>query len=66
MEAPPQSFNELPLCCYIPDFDQTLKVASREHLEPIPVATVTFVQATFVLVTFVHIIAVAGLILTKL
>ena len=46
--------------------DKTLKVAPREHLEQIPAATVKFVQATFVLVTFVHITTVAGPILTKL
>ena len=33
-------------------FEQT---GSWEHLEHIPTVTVTFVQATFVLVTFVHI-----------
>ena len=43
-----------------PDFDETLKIGSWEHLEQIPTVTVTFVQAifvqaTFVLVTFVHI-----------
>ena len=40
---------------YCTDFDQTLKVGSWEHLEQIPTVTVTFVQATFVLMTFVHI-----------
>ena len=35
--------------CYGHDFDQTLKVGSWEHLEPIPTVTWTFVQATFVL-----------------
>ena len=55
MEAPPQTFAELVLNCYWPDFDQTLKVGPCEHLEQIPTVTVTFVQATFVLVTFVHI-----------
>ena len=43
------------LSCYWPDFDETLQVGSWEHLEQIPTVTVTFVQATFVLVTFVHI-----------
>ena len=43
------------LSCYWPDFDDTLKVASWEHLEQILTVTVTFVQATFVQVTFVHI-----------
>ena len=48
------------LSCYWPDFDETLKVASWEHLEQIPTLTVIFVQAIFVqatlfLVTFVHI-----------
>ena len=39
----------------VTDFDETLQVGSWEHLEQIPTVTVTFVQATFVLVTFVHI-----------
>ena len=43
------------LSCYRPDFNETLKVASWEHLEQILTVTVTFVQATFVQVTFVHI-----------
>ena len=43
------------LNCYRPDFDKTLNSSSREHLEHIPTITVTFVQATFVLATFVHI-----------
>ena len=37
------------------DFDETLMVGSWEHLEQIPTVTVAFVQATFVLQTFVHI-----------
>ena len=51
-----------------PDFDETLKIASWEHLEQIPTGTLTFVQATFVLVTFVlirNISAVTDPILTK-
>ena len=43
------------LSCDWPDFDETLKVGSCEHLEPIPTVRVTFVHATFVLPTFVHI-----------
>ena len=35
------------LSCYWPDFDETLKVGSWEHLEQIPTIMVTFVQATF-------------------
>ena len=57
------------LSCYWHDFDETLKVGSWEHLEQIPTVTVTFVQATFVLVTFVHIrniSAVTDTIWTKL
>ena len=38
-----------------PEFDETLKIGSWEHLEQIPTVMVTFVQATFVLTTFVHI-----------
>ena len=62
------------LSCYWPDFDETLQVGSWEHLEKLPTVTVTFVQAilvqaTFVLVTFVHIrniSAVTDTIWTKL
>ena len=42
------------LSCYWPDFDETLNIVSWEHLEQIPTVTVTFGQATFVLVTFVQ------------
>ena len=57
------------LNCYFPDFDETLQEGSWEHLKQIPTVTVTFVQATFVLVTFVHIrniSAVTDTIWTKL
>ena len=43
------------LRCYLPDFDETLKVISCEHLEEIPTVTVTFVHATLVLAIFVYI-----------
>ena len=43
------------LSCYGPDFDKTLKEGSWEHLKQNLTFTVTFVQATFVLETFVHI-----------
>ena len=43
------------LSCYLPDFDETLNVASLEHLVQIPTINLTFVKATFVLGTFVHI-----------
>ena len=43
------------LSCYWPDVDETLKVGSCEHLEQIPTVRVTFVHATFVLATYVHI-----------
>ena len=52
-----------------PDFDETLKKGSWEHLEQIPTVTLTFAKATFVLVTFVHIrniSAVTDMIWTKL
>merc|ERR1711942_446121 len=42
------------LSCYLLDFGETLKVASCEHQEQIPTVMVTFVQAIFVLATFVH------------
>ena len=43
------------LSCYLLDFEETLSVGSWEYLEQIPIITVAFVQATFVLATFVHI-----------
>ena len=43
------------LSCYWPNYDDTLMVGSWEHLEQTLTITVTFVQATFVLVTFVNI-----------
>ena len=49
------------LSCYWPDFDETLKRGSWEHLEQIPTVMVTFVQATFVLTTIVHIKNISGL-----
>ena len=52
---PPQTQCQQYLSCYWPDIDQTLKVDSWEPLEQIPTVTVKFVQATFVLATFVHI-----------
>ena len=42
------------LSCYWPDFDQTLKEGSWDHLRQIPTVKVTFVQATYVMATFVH------------
>ena len=42
------------LSCYWPDFDQTLKVGSWDHLSQMPTVTVTFVQVTFFLETFVQ------------
>ena len=39
-------FNQQYLNCYRPNFDDTLKVSSWEHLEQIPTVTGTFVQAT--------------------
>ena len=68
MEAPPQTFAELVLNCYWPDFDQTLKVGPCVHLEQIPTVTVIFVQAIFVqaFVHFGNISAVTDTIWTKL
>ena len=43
------------LSCYWPNFDETLKVGSCEHLEHMPTVRVTFVHVRFVLATFVHI-----------
>ena len=48
------------LSCYWPDFDETLKVGCWEHLEQIPTVWMTFVHATFVLATFVHIRNISG------
>ena len=52
------------LSCYWPDFYETLKVASWEHLEKILTVMVIFVQATFAQVTFVH-IGISQLLLTR-
>ena len=57
------------LNCYSPHFDQTLNLGSWEQLEQISTVMGIFVQATFVLATFVHIrniSAVTDSILTKL
>ena len=43
------------LSCYLPDVDETLNVASSEHLEQIQTIKLTLVQAIFNLGTFVHI-----------
>ena len=45
---------------YWPDFDDNLNVGSWEHIEQISTVTMTFVQATFVLVTFVHIRSISA------
>ena len=53
---------------YWPDMDQTSNKGSWEHIQQIRAVTTTFVQATFVLGTFVHISnisAVTGPIWTK-
>ena len=39
----------------LPNFDQTSNIGSWHHLEQIPTVTGIFVQATFVMATFVHI-----------
>ena len=57
------------LNCYLPNFDETLKVGSWEDLKQIPTVRLTFVQAIFVLATFVqvkNISAVTDPIFTKL
>ena len=43
------------LSCYWPDLDQTLNKGSWEHIQQITTVTMTFVQATCVLRTFVQI-----------
>ena len=43
------------LSCYWPNFDETFKVGSWDHLEQISTFAVTFVQETFFPATFVHI-----------
>ena len=43
------------LSCHWPNFDQTLKVGSSDHLEQISTVSMIFVKSTFVLTTFVHI-----------
>ena len=50
-----QTLRQQYLSCYWPDLDQTLNKGSWEHIQQITTVTTTFVQATFVLGTFVHI-----------
>ena len=50
-----QTFRQQYLSSYWPDSDQTLNKGSWEHIQQITTLTTTFVQATFVLGTFVHI-----------
>ena len=45
----------LKLSCHWPDFGGTLKEDSWEHIEQIPTVAVIFIQATYVLATFVDI-----------
>ena len=52
------------ISCLWPDFDETLKEVSWEHLEEIPTVTEKFVQTTFVHIR--NISAVSDPILTKL
>ena len=57
------------LSCYWPSFDQNLKIGLLDHSYQMPTITVIFVQATYVLITFVHISitsAVIGPILTNI
>ena len=53
-----QTLRQQYLSCYWPDSDQTLNKGSWEHIQQITTVTTTFVQATSVLGTFVHIINV--------
>ena len=50
-----QTLRQQYLSCDWPDLDQTLNKESWEHIQQISTVTTTFVQATFVLGTFVHI-----------
>ena len=52
------------LSCYWSDFDQTLKVSSRDHFWQTPAVMVTFVQETFVLATL-SISGISQLLLTR-
>ena len=57
------------LSSYWSDFHQTLKVGSWDHIYEMPTFMVTFVQATYALVTFVYIRNISDVtcsILTKL
>ena len=56
---PTQTQCQQHLSCYCPDFDETLNAGSWKHLEPIPTVAVTFVEVTFVLATFVHIMNIS-------
>ena len=61
---PTQTQSQQYLSCYWPDFDETLKVGSWEHLEQIPTVMVTFAQVTFIHIK--NILAVTDPILMKL
>ena len=50
-----QTLRQQYLSCYWPDLDQTLNKGSWEHIHQITTVTTTFVHATYVLGTFVHI-----------
>ena len=50
-----QTLRQQYLSCYWPDLDETLNIGSWKHIQQITTVTTTFVQATFVLGTFVHI-----------
>ena len=52
---PPQTQHHQYLSCYWPNFNQTLNKGSWDHLQQIPTMTMTFVKATFVMATSVHI-----------
>ena len=51
----PPTPQKLNVSCYRPDFDETLKVGSCEHLEQIPTVRGTFVHAGIFHATIVHI-----------
>ena len=53
-QPPLQTQGQQYLSSYRPDFDQTLKIGSWDHLEQILIVTVTFDWTIFVLATFVH------------
>ena len=65
LQPPPPHKCQQFLKCYLPEFDQILKLGSGEHLERIPTVIVTFVQATYMSLRHLSISAITQLLLAR-